>query len=136
MRAFAVISLLAVASLVSGAASPAAAQGSAAAPRRDNACFYARNVESFAAADDTTVNLRVSSRQIYQLKLFGPCVDLDFSQRIGLRSRGISSFVCEGQANDLELFARSPAGPTRCPVTSVRRLSADEVAALPKRARP
>ncbi len=136
MRVQFLIGVLAMAGLASGVPGAATAEGGATAPHRANACFYARNVDNFAAENDTTVNLRVGPRQVYQLKLFAPCVDLDFSQRIALRSRGVSSFVCEGHANDLELFTRSAAGPTRCPVTSVRRLSVDEIAALPKHARP
>jgi hypothetical protein len=105
-------------------------------PEHANACFWARNADSFAPVDDTTVNLRTGVRQVYQLKLFAPCTDLDFSESIALRSRGASDFVCEGRANDLELFTRSAAGPSRCLVTSVRKLSGDEIAALPKRQRP
>jgi hypothetical protein len=130
--------LLATALMAMSTAQVASAQPQAAPmrPARSNACFYARNVDSFAAVDDTTVNLRVSVGEIFQLKLFAPCTDLDFSQRIGLRSRGASAFVCEGRANDIELTTRSPAGPSRCLVTWVRKLSADEIAALPRRQRP
>ncbi len=136
MRIRAVLGFFASAALASGVSGLALAQGGPAKPARSNACFYARNVESFAPIDDTTVNVSVNGNQIYQLKTFSYCRDLAFSNdRIGLRSRG-SSFVCAGQANALEIFTRSAAGGTRCSVSSVRKLSADEIAATPKRERP
>jgi len=120
---------VAMAVAVASFALAAAAQGAG------HACFLARNVDNFAPVDDTTVNLRVGVSRHFQLKLFSPCVDLDFSQRIALRTRG-SSWICEGQANDVELFTPSPAGRQRCTVTSVRKLTAEEVGALPKKQRP
>ncbi|MFI4934382.1 MAG: DUF6491 family protein [Caulobacterales bacterium] len=128
LSAAVVLSLLAGASGVPGrgVAEPAKAGGS---------CFWARNVENFASVDDRTVNLRVGSRDIYQLKLFAPCIDVDWAQHIGLRSRG-SDFICEGANVDAEILSPSPIGHQRCQVTSVHKLSADEVAALPKRAQP
>ena len=98
---------LAMATSLAGAAS--AQPASSRPPEHANACFWARNADSFAPVDDTTVNLRTGVRQIYQLKLFAPCTDLDFSERIALRSRGASDFICEGRANDLELYTGSAA---------------------------
>ena|SRR5947209_19473914 len=108
-------------------AGPAAAQG--------QDCFYHRDTDSFTAVDNQTLNLRVGMNRYYQLRLFSPCLDLDFSQAIGMRSRG-SSWICVGQANDVEIFTRSAAGRQRCSVSEVRRLSPEELAAMPKKFRP
>lgn len=100
------------------------------------ACFWARNVDNFAAEnDERTVNLRVGLHDVYQLKLFAPCQDIDWNQRIALRSRG-SDWICEGDNLDAEIDTHSPIGPQRCPVISVRKLNPAEIAALPKDARP
>jgi hypothetical protein len=100
------------------------------------ACFYARNVNGFSAPNEQTVYLRVSVRDVYEAKLFAPCNDVDWNQTIALRSRG-SSWICEGSgANFVEVISHSAMGRQRCPVTSLRKLTPDEIAAIPKRDRP
>jgi hypothetical protein len=106
------------------------------APVPPRACFYARNVDGFNAPNDRTVYLRVGTRDVYEARLFAPCTDIDWNQRIALRTRG-SDWVCEGSgALNAEIFSHSPIGPQRCPVTSIRKLSPAEVAAMPKKYRP
>ena len=96
-------------------------------------CFRSADVTSWAAGDRTTVNLQVGIRDYYQIKLLAPCGDIDFSQRIGLRSRG-SDFICSGL--DVEVIAPNNIGVQSCPAVSLRRLTAEEVSALPGRQRP
>ena len=97
-------------------------------------CFLASQVNGFNALDDDTVQVTVGASTIYQLEIVGVCPDIDWSQRIGIRSTGGSSWVCRGL--DAELIVPSPTGVQRCPVTSVRRLSPEEVqAARDKRRR-
>jgi hypothetical protein len=106
------------------------------APVAQKACFYSRNVDSFSAPNDRTVYLRVGVRNVYEVKLFAPCTDIDWNQRIALSAHG-SSWICEGSgALGVDIFTRSPIGRQRCPVTSIHRLSPEELAALPKRDRP
>ena len=102
-------------------------------PAAQQQCFYARNVDSFAAPDDRTLYVRVGVHDVYRFEMFGPCPDIDWNQRLALISRG-SSWICSGM--DAEVISHTPIGPQRCMVRSVRRLTPDEVAALPKRARP
>jgi hypothetical protein len=96
-------------------------------------CFYARNVSSWAPVDRSIVNLRVNVNDYYQLKLLGECPNIDWSERIGLEHRG-SDWICSGL--DAMLIAPGPAGPHRCAVSSIRKLSPQEVAALPPRQKP
>ena len=110
-------------------AAPAPADG---AQKRD--CFYSGMIRGFNAVDDETINLRVGGRNdIVQLKLFAPSNDLRFAQGVALVSRG-GSFICSSL--DATLVVPGPAGPQRYPVTSIRRLSGQEVAALPRKQRP
>ena len=111
-----------------------AGPASAAAPSEaERSCFYSRNISSFRPVDDKTVLLRVGVKDIYKLDLMGPCPDIDWSEQIGLVSRG-SSWICSGL--DAELVVPSRIGPQHCAVTTLRKLSPAEAAALPRKARP
>ena len=97
-------------------------------------CFYTRNVTSFAAPDDKTLYVRVGVRDVYRFDMFGSCPDIDWNQRVALVSRG-SSWICSGM--DAEVITHQTGlGPQRCPVSGVRKLTPDEIAVLPKRAKP
>ena len=114
--------------------SAAQAQGPAHASD-GKACFYSRNISSWAPADRNTVNLRVSVNDVYQLKLLGDCPNIDWVEHIGLEHRG-SSWICTGL--DAELLVPQPGGipALRCPVTSIRKLSKEEAASLPPKQHP
>lgn len=99
-------------------------------------CFWTRDVDNFAATDDQHLYVRVGVRDVYLLTLFGNCLDISWVHHIALRSH-TSSNICEGNNPDLDVFDREVGvGRQRCPVTNVRRLTPDEVAALPKGDRP
>jgi hypothetical protein len=96
-------------------------------------CFFTRSVNGFAAPDDKTLYVRVGVRDVYKFEMFGTCPDIDWNQRLALVSRASSS-ICTGM--DAEVVTHSPIGPQRCPVRSVQKLTPEEVAALPPKARP
>jgi hypothetical protein len=96
-------------------------------------CFWTRNVDGFAAPNDHTLNVRVGVRDVYQFEMLGSCPDIDWNQRIALISRSGSS-ICSGM--DAEVVTHSPIGPQRCAVRSVHKLTPEEIAALPRRAKP
>lgn len=115
-----------------GTAGPAAASDPAPAkPKRQ--CFLADNVTNFSAIDSRTVNLRVGVKDVYQLDLLGTCPDIDWNHEIALVSRG-SSWICSGL--DATVITKGPIGPQRCAVRAVRKLTPQEIAALPSRAKP
>ena len=128
------VALAAAAALMALGAS-AATPASARSPvePKPNQCFWTRNVDSFAAENDHIVNIRVGVGDVYQFEIMGSCPDIDWNQRIALVSRAGSS-ICSGM--DAEIVTRSQIGPQRCPVRSVRKLTPQEVAALPAKARP
>ena len=118
------------------AGSSAAAPGHADKPDASGngrSCFYARNISSWAEQGDTTVNLRVNVSDYYQVKLLGPCPDINWDQAIGIEHQG-SSWICSGL--DAVIITSGRIGPPRCPASSVRKLSKEEVAALPPKAKP
>lgn len=104
---------------------------SAAKPKSQ--CFWTRQVNSFASNDDRIVNVRVGVKDVYQMEMFGHCNDVNWNDKIALVSRG-SSYICTGM--DAEIISPSPIGPQHCPVSKIRKLTPEEVKALPKHARP
>jgi hypothetical protein len=127
----AALGVLALAISAPGAVAKAPQEGAAARPERQ--CFRASQVYGFASADEKTVNLRVGVRDVYQFEMYGRCHDVDWAQRIAIVSRG-SSWICRGL--DAELITPSPIGPQRCHVKNMRKLTPEEVKALPRLGRP
>lgn len=111
------------------AESPTAADSGAA-----RQCVFARNIDSFRAVDRDTVMLRANVNDFYRAELFAPCDDVQFSEVVGLRTRGGSTTICNPL--DAELIVRGPTGPQRCALNSLHKLTPEEVAALAPRDRP
>ena len=129
------LTLIAAAGLASAAHAAEPARMSK-APKAERACFYARSVTNFAAADDRNLYIRVGTRDVYHLSMFGNCFDLSWVHSLGLASRG-GNFICEGINISVDVVTRD-AGPgvQSCPVSAIRKLKPEEAAALPKGARP
>lgn len=135
---FSVSLLLVVAALgeTSGTVAAQPPAGAAAQPPAGRSCFWTRNIRGFRSVDNRTVFVRVSGSDIFALELFSPCQGVDWAHNVGLRARGSNS-ICTGRANWVNLYVRRPGGGRqRCSVSNVRKLSADEIANLPPRARP
>ena len=124
----------AAALLATGAAAPSAAAAKPEAKYDAHQCFYTRNVTSFAAPDEKTLYVRVGVRDVYRFDMFGTCPDIDWNQSLALVSRA-SSWICSGMDADV-VTHRTGLGAQRCPVSNVRKLTPEEVAALPRRAKP
>lgn len=117
--------------LLGAPADNATAEGSAmqSPPARD--CFSARSISSFSPAGREAVDVRVGANRHYRLMLGGYCPDVDWSLRLGVQTRGGSSFICAGY--DAEILVPGSTGVQRCSVTEVRRLIPEEVRARPRR---
>lgn len=125
-----------VLTLVAGAvlmAPVAASAADAVAKPAARACFRPNDIENFNAPDDRTVYLRVNRKDVYRLDLLGPCPDVDWAWEIAVQNRG-GSWVCSPL--DATVITKSPIGPQRCPVQKMSKVTAEELAALPKRSRP
>lgn len=120
--------------LTVGALLLGAGQAAAQATKAPKTCFSARNVSNFAVVDDRTLNIRVGVRDVYQLDLLGICPDIESRNAIAIKSRS-SAFVCS--PFDATVVAQGPFGRSqRCAVRGIRKLTPDEIAALPSRDRP
>jgi hypothetical protein len=107
-------------SAVSG---PADAIAERPAPR----CFLAASVNGFTPRGDDAVDVQVGASRHYRLTLASACPDVNWSIRLGLRTLGGSSWICQGA--DAEIVVASPNGQQRCLVSDVRALTPAEVAA-------
>jgi hypothetical protein len=129
--------LAAALALAAQAGAQPSAQTSAPArsSRPQRACFNVRMIDNFNAPDESTVYIRVNVNEVYRLKLFAPCPNVNWDQRIALLNRSGGSWICDPM--DAELLVRDPGlGRQRCPVSEMRKLTPAEVAALPKKSRP
>ena len=135
-KALAAAAVTVLTALSLAASAPAPGSPAAASPPKHPACFWTHSISSFAAgSDDETLYLKVGVKDVYELKLFNNCFDIGWVQHIALRSR-FSSNICEGTGNNAEVYVPGGAFRERCPVTDIRKLTPDEVAALPKNSRP
>lgn len=110
------------------AAAPAVAVAQAdkpSTPKAERACFRAQDVDGFNAVDKETVDVSVR-RDVYRLTLFAPSPDIDWTQRIGVESRG-GSWICTG--SDATIIVPEAIGVQRYPVTAIRKLSPEEIKA-------
>jgi uncharacterized protein DUF6491 len=102
-----------------------------------HACFWRREISNFAAHDDEHLYVRVGVHDVWELKLFSHCFDLDWVHRVELSSiGGFEPTLCEGSNPGVDVLVRDVAGRQRCPIVAVRKLGPADVAALPKDARP
>lgn len=98
--------------------------------RSKSSCFRPDDVNGFTVIDDRTVDVTISPKNVYRLTLFSPSPDIDWSLRIGIYSRG-RSWVCSGY--DAEIIVPEATGRRRYPVTEVRKLTPEELAAEKKK---
>ncbi|MDB5431956.1 MAG: hypothetical protein JWP35_3072 [Caulobacter sp.] len=124
--------------LIGAALAPAAVLSNPATaadtPKAKRACFYSEDLRNWKEVDPHTVNIEVGNKKVFQLTLLGSCPDLSSALSIGVKTRMGQEFICDGL--DIDLITPSPTGPRQCPVTGMRELSPEEVAALPKDQRP
>jgi hypothetical protein len=123
-RAFALVVVAALAG-AGGCTTPDADETRGTRERRS--CFLPSQVSGFTPVGRDVVDVRVGASRVFRLELLGTCQNVDWAQRIGTRSRGGGSWVCQGL--DAEIISPEPGGPRTCPVRSVRELSREEIEA-------
>ena len=107
------------------------------APRRARQCFSVSQVDNFEQGRPDQVFLRVSRNDVYELNAAGGCPDVDFAQRMALIPDGASvgTRICTDDWARI-VVPGSTSQNTVCRVRVSRRLTAEEIAALPERHRP
>ena len=94
-------------------------------------CFRPNLVRNFTAPNDQTLYVRTSGADVFQIETTF-CRDMPRALSVALEPLSGSN-LCVGDQATL----RSPAtGPEPCRVRIARKLTAEEIAALPSRDRP
>jgi hypothetical protein len=102
-------------------------------PKAERSCFRAQEINGFNVVDKQTVDVSISQKTVYRLTLFAPSPDINWTQRIGVESRG-SSWICSGM--DATIIVPGDIGIGRYPVTDVRKLTPEEIQASRKKKKP
>ncbi|WP_327447587.1 DUF6491 family protein [Brevundimonas sp.] len=110
-----------------------AAEAASASP-----CFYGSQIRNFRTERNQKIYVRTSRDDVYELVTSGACLDLDGAIGLALVSRfgGASDRLCP--SDQVEVVAGRAGGVDRSPCYAriERRLTAEELAALPSRSRP
>ncbi|MDP2764884.1 MAG: DUF6491 family protein [Brevundimonas sp.] len=100
-------------------------------------CFSVNQVRNYEQGRFDQVFLRVGRDDVYELNAAGGCPDMDFAQRMALIPDGgsISSRLCTYDWARVVVPGANTQN-TVCRVRISRKLTAQEIAALPERHRP
>jgi hypothetical protein len=122
-------------SVLAGCAPAVTASGDGARPRAERQCFLPSQIQNFRN-DRQTFYIRVGRSDVYELSTAGACMDItDTMQLAVLPVRG-SSWLCTGERVDLVAPGADRRTAVPCSARIERRMTAEQVAALPDRARP
>ncbi|MBB3873269.1 DUF6491 family protein [Brevundimonas mediterranea] len=128
-----------VAALGLSACAPAATTAVAAAADGENTtarCFRTDNVRNFRADRQSNLYIRSLRNDVFQINTSGGCWDLDSALSIAVTpTLGGSDTVCVGDPVQIIVPNADP-GRRTCRAFVAKSLTAEEVAALPDRARP
>jgi hypothetical protein len=120
--------------LAAGLAVSVAHAQPAPSPKPARACFFKQQMNGWKEVGDRQVNIRVGVRDVYVIALASPCWNLKWSQALGVEARGSSS-ICTGDTVDV-IVPDHVTGPDRCWGQVTKKLTPEEVAALPPKQRP
>lgn len=126
-------SLLAACAPMSGDAGPSGSE-----VRAERQCFNVSQVDNFRQGRATEVYLKVGRHDVYRLDAAGGCNDLDFAYRLAIMPDGAglsgSRLCTDDWARLVVPGSTTPASV--CRVRISKRLTAEEVAALPAAYKP
>jgi hypothetical protein len=108
-----------------------------AAPPPARQCFSVRQVDNFKQGRSDQVFLRVGRSDVYELNAVGGCPDMDFANQMALIPDGgmVSARLCTDDWARI-VVPGSTSQTSVCRVRVSRKLTAEEIAALPPRHRP
>lgn len=106
-------------------------------PARARQCFGVRQVDNFEQGRPDQVFLRVGRDDVYELTAAGGCPDMDFATRMALIPDGgmVGSRLCTDDWARI-VVPGSATQTSICRVRVSRKLTAEEIAALPPGHRP
>ena len=138
MSALTCLGLSAAALLAASCAPTTGTETADASPTRARECFSTQQVRNFRQGRTEQVYLRVGRNDVYELTAAGGCRDLDFATRLAIvpdmGGLGGSRVCTDDWARVIEPGSTSPAEV--CRVRISRKLTAEQVAAIPANQRP
>ena len=114
-----------------------AATGDANVASAARSCFRISNIRSQKVLDKDTVlfSTGLGRDDVYQVDMRSACLTGALaSDPLVLRPTGASDVVCDRM--DLDIGVKTPIGATPCMIENIRRLTSQEVAAMPIRDLP
>jgi hypothetical protein len=140
MKTFIILASLIAVGTLSGAAGPAG-KAAVSAPGVDavatvgaGGCFRRSDVRNHTVGGPKTLYLDVAGRDVYRIEMSNACLaSAVSSDPLILRNQTGTQSVCKPIDLDITVAA---AGPQKCIVSSIAKLSPAQVAALPKKMRP
>jgi hypothetical protein len=106
----------------------------AAATATADTCFNRRDIRNHTVGGPKTLYLDVAGRGVYRIEMSNSCLaSAVSSDPLIMRNDTGSQSVCKPIDLDITVSA---AGPSKCIVSSIAKLSPVEVAALPRKMRP
>ncbi len=126
---FALLALAGVSSMALADSPPAA--------KPPQSCFFINQFEQWKAPDDRTIYIRVNMNRYYRLDLSTACQPLTYPDAFLITKTRGPSTVCTAIDWDLSVSQSSARGfRTPCIVKAMTPLTADQVAAIPKKFKP
>jgi hypothetical protein len=125
--------LVASAAALTSFAIPSVQASAAGDAKPKGQCFRSERIANWATDKDRLIYVKLNTGAVFQVTLANNCPGLGQYQTIAFDT-DFSTEVCEGR--HATIITRSGAGPLRCPVGSIRALTADEARALPDAQRP
>ena len=127
-----ILAILAAASLASGVAWGAEAKKTDA-----NQCFRSESYQGFRSINDHAFNMRANVNDYYRIELDGACPALTYPDAMLITQVRGSDMICGPLDWDLRVRESGPGGvATGCIVKSQRKLTPEEVAAMPPKGKP
>jgi hypothetical protein len=119
------------ASLACAAVAFSAAAQTPAPSKPESSCFRTRDLRNHTVSGDTTLYFDVSGRAVYKVGTSGGCLaGVTSTDPIVMTNQTGTGLICNKM--DLNISVRG----ARCIVTSLNKMTPQEVAALPKGVRP
>lgn len=131
----ALATIMAVAGVASCAPTPSDTGGTT--PAR--ACFYPSTVVNFRTSGDNVAYIKAGRNEVYELRAAGFCRGLSAARSLAItEGAGMGSRACVGDSVNVLASAPGMDESTNVPCRAqvARRLTDEEVAALPDRLRP
>ena len=117
--------------LVLAALAASLAAGSAAAQQHGGKCFWTRDLRNHTVGDAHTLYFDVNGRSVYKVVTSNDCLaGATSSDPLVMLDRASTGQICNKM--DLDIGVRD----ARCIVSSIAKLTPEEIAALPKHIRP